>query len=103
MPELLSLFPLQSNNQLNSKTTDRLFGIFEQIHDHIYANDGLSSQQVFSEILKILFIKIFDEKNNKEIRFFISNHEYDDTIDGHKNTVFTKRIFDLSMQAFSYF
>ena len=103
MPELLSLFPLQSNNQLNSKTTDRLFGIFEQIHDHIYANDGLSSQQVFSEILKILFIKIFDEKNNKEISFFISNHEYDDTIDGHKNTVFTKRIFDLSMQAFSYF
>lgn len=103
MPELLSLLPLQGNNQSNSKTTDRLYGIFEHIHDHIYANDGLSSQQVFSEILKILFLKIFDEKNNEETRFFISNQEYDDIINGHRNTIFTKRISDLSTQAFSYF
>ncbi len=103
MPETLSLFPILETTQLNSKTTDKLYKIFEGIHDHIYANDGLSSQQVFSEILKLLFIKIFDEKNNKEKLFSISKSEYDNIIDGHRNSVFIKRIFNLSTQAFSFF
>lgn len=54
---------------------DMLLRKFEEIHNFIYANDGLSSQQTLNEILKILFIKIFDENNNLRL-FQISSEEY---------------------------
>jgi len=53
---------------------DNLLKIFEEIHNHIYANDGLSSQQTLEEIVKILFIKLFDE-NSGSNRFGISGEE----------------------------
>ena len=40
---------------------DNLLRRFEEIHDFIYANDGLSPQQALEEFVKILFIKIYDE------------------------------------------
>ena len=43
---------------------DNLLKCFEEIHDYIYAHDGLSSQQTLEEFVKILFIKIYDEQNN---------------------------------------
>jgi type I restriction enzyme M protein len=43
---------------------DNLLRRFEEIHDYIYANDGLSPQQALEEFVKILFVKIFDENNN---------------------------------------
>ncbi|NJL59596.1 MAG: hypothetical protein HC887_08090 [Desulfobacteraceae bacterium] len=48
---------------------DNLLKKFEEIHNYIYANDGLSSQQTLEEIVKILFIKLFDE-NSDGNRFF---------------------------------
>lgn len=36
---------------------------FEDIHNYLYANDGLSEQQVLEEIVKILFMKYYDEQN----------------------------------------
>lgn len=52
---------------------DNLLRKFEEIHDYIYANDGLSPQQTLNEFLKILFIKIYDE--NKKTRLFKLNVE----------------------------
>lgn len=71
----------------------KLFGI---IHNYIYANDGLSSQEVFGEVLKILFIKIEDEKDatDKIAKFGISDGEYDAISEGKPNN-FQKRINDL--------
>ena len=43
---------------------DNLLKRFEEIHDYIYANDGLSPQQTLEEFIKILFIKIVDENQN---------------------------------------
>ena len=43
---------------------DKLLRRFEEIHDYIYANDGLSPQQALEEFVKILFVKIFNENNN---------------------------------------
>ncbi|MDR2904679.1 MAG: N-6 DNA methylase [Helicobacteraceae bacterium] len=43
---------------------DNLLRRFEEIHDYIYANDGLSPQQALEEFIKFLFVKIFDENNN---------------------------------------
>jgi len=46
---------------------DNLLRRFEEIHDYIYANDGLSPQQALEEFVKILFIKVFDENNNSNL------------------------------------
>ncbi len=53
---------------------DNLLRRFEKIHDYIYANDGLSSQQTLEAIVKILFVKIYDEKNS-HTKFNISSGE----------------------------
>lgn len=68
----------------------KTFGI---IHNYIYANDGLSSQEVFNEVLKILFIKIEDEKDatDKIAKFGISDEEFDAITEG-KAAGFQKRI-----------
>ena len=56
---------------------DNLLKRFEEIHDYIYANDGLSPQQTLEEFVKILFIKIFDE-NEKLKQFSVSSIEWND-------------------------
>jgi type I restriction enzyme M protein len=47
---------------------DNLLRRFEEIHDYIYANDGLSPQQALEEFVKILFVKVFDE--NERLNLF---------------------------------
>ena len=47
---------------------DNLMRRFEEIHDYIYANDGLSPQQALEEFVKFLFVKIFDE--NEHLNLF---------------------------------
>ena len=66
---------------------------FSIIHNHIYANDGLSSQETFNEVLKLLFIKIQDEKNKDGdyVKFGISEEEYIQVM-SDKDNVFNKRI-----------
>ncbi len=73
---------------------DNLLKKFEEIHNYIYANDGLSSQQTLEEIIKILFIKIYDENNNIN-KFQISSDELNQI--KHINTAesFKKRIINL--------
>ncbi len=60
---------------LNLYEEDNLLKIFEEIHNFIYANDGLSTQNAFEEFIKILFLKLLDEKNNLKL-FFITDNEY---------------------------
>ncbi|MCB0318510.1 MAG: N-6 DNA methylase [Bdellovibrionales bacterium] len=76
--------------------------MFEDIHNHIYANDGLSSEQALEETIKILFLKIFDEKN-KTLEFKISTSEYEHILVGEKEKFFSKRLEDLQKNTFSYF
>ena len=45
--------------------SDNLFKKFEDIHNYLYANEGLSEQQVLEEIIKILFIKFYDEQKKR--------------------------------------
>lgn len=70
--------------------------LFNIIHNHIYANDGLSPQEAFNEVLKLLFIKIQDEKiaSSEYVNFGISYDEYSQIMNG-KDTPFKKRIEDL--------
>ncbi|MBX2932004.1 MAG: N-6 DNA methylase [Chitinophagaceae bacterium] len=70
---------------------DNLLKRFEEIHDFIYANDGLSPQQTLEEFVKILFIKIFDE-NEKLKQFSVSSDEWNDIKSGKNVSSFSDRI-----------
>ena len=59
-------------NHLNS-----LLHRFEEIHNFIYANDGLSEQQVLEEIVKLLFAKYYDEQNTNSF-FYVTTNESSD-------------------------
>lgn len=37
--------------------------IFEACHNYIYANEGLLKEKVFNEVLKLIFMKMVDEKD----------------------------------------
>lgn len=70
---------------------ENLLKRFEEIHDYIYANDGLSPQQTLEEFVKILFIKIFDE-NEKLKQFSVSSDEWNDIKSGKNVSSFSNRI-----------
>ena len=76
---------------------DNLLRKFEEIHDYIYANDGLSPQQTLNEFLKILFVKIYDEKNKLNL-FQISSAEYRNLSSSKHNSPAIQRIAKLFSQ-----
>lgn len=91
-----SLFDLQLTKE------DNLLKKFEEIHDYIYANDGLSPQQTLEEFVKILFIKIFDENENLN-QFTISSEEWNELKSGRATLLITERIsilFEQTKQAY---
>lgn len=91
-----SLFDLQLAKE------DNLLKKFEEIHDYIYANDGLSPQQTLEEFVKILFIKIFDENGNLN-QFTISTEEWNELKTGKTFLSITERIstiFDQTKEAY---
>lgn len=83
-----SLFDIQLSKE------DNLLKRFEEIHDYIYANDGLSPQQTLEEFIKILFIKVFDENENSN-KFTISAEEWNLIKAGKTNQSLTERISNL--------
>lgn len=91
-----SLFDLQLTKE------DNLLKKFEEIHDYIYANDGLSPQQTLEEFVKILFIKIFDENENIN-QFSISKEEWNELKSGrtiHSITERISKLFEQTKQAY---
>ena len=75
------------------KPASELVKAFESCHNHIYVNDGHLKDQVFNEMLKILFIKLMDEKDytSKVCKFGITEEEFDEIQEGKENA-FKKRI-----------
>jgi type I restriction enzyme M protein len=81
---------------------DNLLKKFEEIHDYIYANDGLSPQQTLEEFVKILFIKIYDENENLN-QFTISTEEWNELKTGRAALSINERIsaiFEQTKQAY---
>ena len=64
---------------------------FEDIHNYLYANDGLSEQQVLEEIVKVLFIKFYDENIEKK-SFYILDSESLKIDSGKNQSSFLNRI-----------
>jgi len=80
---------------LQLATTMELKSVFERCHNYIYANEGLLKEKVFNEVLKLIFIKMVDEKNSSShCKFYISEKEFKELKEGKKSK-FIERIFNL--------
>jgi type I restriction enzyme M protein len=94
---------MEQSNIFETQKETSLLKKFSEIHNSIYANDGLSAQQALDEMLKVLFIKVFDEKENSK-QFFVSNEEFNEIKAGKKTKTFLQRIeslFQKTVQCFS--
>lgn len=62
-------------DQLKPATSDALLFAFRRCHNYIAGNQGLQKPQAFWELLKLIFCKIYDERNNHEVEFYASAAE----------------------------
>jgi len=77
------------------KPAIELKSVFETCHNYIYANEGFLKEKVFNEVLKLIFIKMVDEKSaNPKCEFRITDNEMTKIEEG-KPTNFDQRILDL--------
>lgn len=66
---------------------------FDEIHNYLYANEGFLKEKLFGEIIKIIFMKIVDEKSPRnKLSFWISESEYLDLVKIGKSESFLIRI-----------
>jgi type I restriction enzyme M protein len=62
-------------DQLKPATSDALLFAFRRCHNYIAGNQGLQKSQAFWELLKLIFCKIHDERENDEVEFYASATE----------------------------
>ncbi|MDN5935335.1 MAG: N-6 DNA methylase [Nitrosospira sp.] len=61
---------------LKHATDDNMLFSFRICHDHIYVTDGLQKQPAFFELLKVIFCKIYDERDiPKPLEFYATTKE----------------------------
>ncbi|MBU4299186.1 N-6 DNA methylase [Patescibacteria group bacterium] len=84
--------------KLELKPVTNLLSVFKTCHNYIYANEGLSNQDTFDEFLKILFIKMADEKSraNDKVQFWITDDEEKEILEGKSSEFFDRidKLFD---------
>jgi type I restriction enzyme M protein len=77
------------------KPATELKTVFEVCHNYIYANEGLLKERTFNEVLKLIFIKMVDEKSaSPKCEFRITDKEMGEIETGKENA-FTDRILGL--------
>ena len=96
----LNLKLVHSENK-KTKETDYLL-VLENIHNHIYANDGLSANESLDLIINILFIKYYDEVKNQK-HFYITSEEHIELLNGKKGNNFITRFENLRIQTYNHF
>ncbi len=82
--------------------SDTLLRRFEEIHNHLYANDGLSPEQALEEMTKLLFLKIDDERR-KAHQFYCDDDEWSRIASTNTAPALTERLttlFDAVKQHF---
>lgn len=84
-----------TRESLKNAVGDNLLFSFKICHDHIYVTDGLQKQPAFFELLKVIFCKIYDERNVRSPLEFYATAKEKKSNDG-RLTVFNRinKIFD---------
>lgn len=95
------------DNQLKKDDLKPAFNLkirFDEIHNYLYANEGFLKEKLFGEIIKLIFMKIVDEKSpRKEVWFWISEREYEEMLEKGTSTSFMQRIQKLWNEAKSLY
>lgn len=52
-----------------------LKSVFKRCHNYIHGNQGLPKDRAFHELLKVIFCKVYNERELGEIRFYVTNKE----------------------------
>lgn len=77
------------------KPATELKTVFETCHNYIFANEGFLKEKVFNEVLKLIFVKMVDEKSaSPKCEFRITDKEMEEIEEGKKNA-FIERILKL--------
>jgi len=73
-----SLLPQTMPRPYELRPAANLSAIFDECHNHIYANEGLLKDKIFHEIVKLLVMKLHDEQNTTKcgLQFGITSNEY---------------------------
>jgi type I restriction enzyme M protein len=74
------------------KPVTNLLSVFKTCHNYIYANEGLSNQDTFDEFLKVLFVKMADEKDrtDERVKFWITDEEEQEILNGQPSDFFDR-------------
>lgn len=57
-----------------------LESVFKRCHNYIHGNQGLPKDIAFHELLKVIFCKVYNERELGEIRFYVTNKELKSTV-----------------------
>ena len=69
----------RKRSELDKAVGDVLLYAFKSCHNHIHLVDGFQKERAFFELLKIIFSKIWDEKNiPNNLEFFVKPSELND-------------------------
>lgn len=49
--------------------------VFKRVHNYIYANQGFQKDKAFEELLKLIFVKVYDEQYSPTLQFYILPEE----------------------------
>ncbi len=64
--------------------------VFKRIHNYIYANQGFQKDKAFEELLKLIFIKVYDEQYSPSLQFYILPGEDITKVRERLNNLFKK-------------
>ncbi len=64
--------------------------VFKRVHNYIYANQGIQKDAAFEEVLKLIFIKVYDEQFSPTLQFYYLPDEDVDIVRKRLNNVFQR-------------
>jgi len=67
-----------------------LKNVFQRVHNYVYANQGIQKDRAFEEILKIIFVKVYDEQYSPTLQFYVLDEEDINVVRRRLNSLFSK-------------
>jgi len=64
--------------------------VFKRVHNYIYANQGMQKDAAFEEVLKLIFIKVYDEQFSPTLQFYYLPDEDVSQVKKRLNDVFQR-------------
>ncbi len=96
-----ALLPTRLPRNHELRPASNLSAVFDECHNYIYANEGLLKDKIFHEMVKLLVMKLYDERNaataQADLQFGITSLEYKSVLANVPSTFETRlvKLFDV--------